>query len=163
MGRHHLPEAFVALSGWRGGHGGGHLQHLRPLPAGAELLGQLQGVGAHGLSCVHVVASDEGGVVLGVGFAVEEYHGNAFRLHARHGLGQRGRFVGRHHQQVDAAGGQRVNLAYLQVGIVAGVGYRHLRVVLIQVLGGQHLAVYLLSPGPIRALGHAYFVHSPAF
>ena len=141
---HGLRKAAVALLGGRGGHGGCHLQHAWPVAA--HVAGQAHGIAAHSIARLGVVAADEGCIVVCVGRAVEEYHGNALRLHAGNGFGHGGRLGGSHDQKVDAGLRETVDLLNLTRGIVLRVVDAHADVLVVEVLGGQHLAVHFLAP-----------------
>ena len=143
----------MALLGRRGGQRARHLEHHGlALQPSARLLCEGGGIAAHAPSGLLVVAADERRVVLRLGLTVEEHHGNALGPHTGDGRGYGSRLGGCHHQQVGAGGHQRVYLTYLQRGVVAGNSYRHTRIMVVQMLGSQHLTVHLLAPLSRRAL-----------
>ena len=62
----------------------------------ADVVGQAHGIPTHGGTGFNVVTADEGRVVVGVGFAVEEDHGYALLLDASNGFSHACRLGGSH-------------------------------------------------------------------
>ena len=113
----------------------------------------------NGTSGLHVAAADEGGIMVAFHPSVEAYHGNTPLPGTINGRAGGLRLIGSHHQQVDAHADQTVYLADLQLRVVVGTGYRHLHILLVEVLGGQHLVVYLLAPLPFSTLRYPDPIH----
>ena len=108
----------------------------------------------HRLAYQIVVAADEGSILVRVGLAVVEYHGDALVVGSLHGLGYRAQLVGRHHQQVDALVDKLVDLLVLQDIVVVRRGELHDDGV-VEKLAHLELVVQLVAPDVFRALRHA--------
>ena len=149
---HDLGETLVALLRRRGAHGARHLEHERLTARSIHLACYGERIEAYDTSRLHIIATDESRIVVGFRLPVEEDHGNALRPY----LGDSGRdgrrLIGRHHEQIDVLTSEAVDLVYLQLGIIIGIGDAHLHIVLIEVLCSQHLIVHLIAPLPFRAL-----------
>ena len=77
---HHTAEALVAFSVGRHHETPCDFQHHWAALHTDAVVAQAGGITAHGAPCLHVVATDIGGVVVGRGLALEEYYGDAFLL-----------------------------------------------------------------------------------
>ena len=155
---HSIGESLVTLLRRRGAHGARDLEYERLATWSGHLAGYGERIKADDTACLHIITADESRIIVGFRLSVEEDHGNAFRPDLGDSRRDGSRLIGRHHEQVDVLIGEAVNLAYLQLGIIIGIGDAHLYIVLVEVLRGQHLIVHLIAPLPFRALRHANFI-----
>lgn len=72
---------------------------------------------AHSRSSLNVVATDVGGVVVGVHLTVEQHNGNATLPGTLYGRSDGLIFIGGDDKQVDACVGEAVYLGYLPFGV----------------------------------------------
>ena len=145
---HGIHKAAMPLDGGRRAAKPLYLHHVK-----AFALGLRQDVPAHRLPHLIVVATDEGGVFLRVGLAVEQYHGYAIVVSAVYCRRHSVHLVGRDDKQVYAHLDETVYLRYLRLVVVARRNITHVDVV-IQVCTAHKLVVELVAPVVFAALRH---------
>ena len=143
-----IHESLVSAFGRRGVVETAYLHHPT---AAVELVGD---VCAEIETDAIVVATDKGGVFVGVRRPVKEYHGNAFVVGAFNGFGHSVELVGTHHKEVDAFVHQTVYLCCLLCVVVFGRldVYFH---GIVDITHEAELTVLLLAPAVVGALGDA--------
>ena len=143
-----IHKSAMTLQGWRRAF---EACDFDDTALAVQLLGDER---THRLAYQIVVAADEGSILVRVGLAVVEYHGDALVVGSLYGLGYRAQLVGRHHQQVDALVDKLVDLLVLQDIVVVRRGELHDDRV-IEKLAHLELVVQLVAPDVFRALRHA--------
>lgn len=157
---HGFGKSLVALNGRRAALRACHLEHKK-LPALGFTAHYVDDMIAYGVSGLEVVASNKGCVVARCGLAVEANHGYATGHDPVDGGRNGSAIVWSHHEQVDAGVCKAVNLPDLQLRVVAGAGYADRNRMVVEVLGGKHLAVDLVSPASAGALRNTNLVAFP--
>ena len=157
---HGLRKTLMAVLGGRCAQQGRHFEDdwLAPWLTVDLSLRQFQCIASRPPSRGHVVAAYEGRLVFGASLAVEENHGDAFLPRSCHGPGHLLKLIRCHDQQVYAGLCQAVNMLYLQRRTVIAADDVNLHVMLIEMLGCQHLAVQLPAPVALRTLRYGYVI-----
>ena len=143
-----LAKAFMTILSWRHRQLSCHFPHDRFSANRVHniILYHVHSITCKFASCIFVVTTDKGCIVVRLCFSIKQHHWNAFLLRFFKRRSKLGVFVRCHDKQINIGINQTVDLLNLQRRVFVTVGYRYVGLAIIQTVSSQQFHVHFIAP-----------------